>query len=296
MVCHPSFALSLSLSLSSIILSFLSLVWPSFPQSCHVLFYSCCDQRDRGELGGRGRKPRGRCPRLITTPSARPSFPPSHSISALHLSIFLSDSWPPVGYSGHASLPGCIHLPTDLRKRVLVGTPLLYLGGWSDMALISAHLAWRPLKHTTLRPPKMNPLGDTWGPHHKTDHFSWGPFSWSLKNNYMWTDSKSWWTLPIRRIKKQRKCRRPSFCTSFVALQSVSFVNIQHAGLSSLEKCKLAVTLCLLGNCWLLEASVAAFLNLKDKTWTGQKRSGCSCRRGTMQGQAKNRGLYGTKK
>lgn len=50
-----------------------------------------------------------------------------------------------------------------------------------------------------------------------------------------------------------------------------------------------------LGGGLLLSARAAEFLHLKDKAWIGQKRSGCSCRWGTTQGQAKNRSLYGTK-
>lgn len=41
-------------------------------------------------------------------------------------------------------------------------------------------------------------------PHHKIKHLSRGPFSRSLKNNYMWTDSKFWWTFPIRKIKRAK--------------------------------------------------------------------------------------------
>lgn len=95
-----------------------------------------------------------------------PSFPPLHSISALHLSIFLSDSWQPVGYSGHASLPRCIHLPKDLRKHVLVHAALLDLGGWSWRGSHYRPRSMAAVKHATVCPQKMNPLGDTWGQGH----------------------------------------------------------------------------------------------------------------------------------
>lgn len=184
-----SFPLSLSLSLPSALFCV-------FSPRCHPRFLGAAmfcfilvvirgtNENSEGEVRREGgRTPRGWCPRVIATPSVRPPpFPPSHSISALHLSIFLSDSWQPVGYSGHASLPRCIHLPADLRKHVLTHVALLYLGfgtgGWGgkrNSTSTENESAGRHLK--------------TW-PHHKTNHLSRGPFSRSLKNNYMWTDSK----------------------------------------------------------------------------------------------------------
>lgn len=133
-----------------------------------------------------------------------PSFPPSDSISALHLSVFLSDSWQPVGYSGHASTPllapRCIHLPTDLRKHILVRNALLYLG---VLISRSSHYCPRSMAaiktcNSTSTANESNGTHLRMRPHHKTNHLRWGPFSWSLKNNYMWTDSNFWWTFPIR--------------------------------------------------------------------------------------------------
>lgn len=125
---------------------------------CFVLF--CYHQGDKWERRGRGRKPRGWCPHIITTPSIRPL-----PISALHLSVFLSDSWQPVGYSGQASIPRCIHLPTDLRKHILARVAI-FGRLWPHGTLITAHGAWRPLKHATVRPQQMNPVGHTQGRGH----------------------------------------------------------------------------------------------------------------------------------
>lgn len=122
MVCHPSCAPALS-SLS-IILCFLSLMSPSPPPSCHILFYFATIRGTNEKQEGEGESLGGWCPHIITTPSNCPL-----PISALHLSVFLSDSWQPVGYSGPASIPRCIHLPTDLRKHIVVCVALLYSGG-----------------------------------------------------------------------------------------------------------------------------------------------------------------------
>lgn len=125
------------------------------------------------------------------TSSAPPSIRPL-PISALHLSVFLSDSCQPVGYSGHASIPRCIHLPTDSRKHVLVRVALLYRAAAASRGSRYCPRSMAAIKTCNRTFPEKESSGTHSGtrPHHKIKHLSRGPFSRSLKNNYMWTDSK----------------------------------------------------------------------------------------------------------
>lgn len=203
MVCH------LALSSLSIILCFLSLMSPSPPPSCHVLFYFATIRGTNEKQEGEEESLGGWCPHIITTPSNRPL-----SISALHLSVLLSDSWQLVGYSGHASIPRCMHLPTDLRKKN-TSSCVWHCYIWVAVASRSSHYcppSMVAIKTCNSTSTENESSGTHSGmrPHHKNKHLSRGPFSRSLKNNYMWTDSKFWWTFPIRKIKTD-KMTRPQF-------------------------------------------------------------------------------------
>lgn len=67
-------------------------------QAAMFFFFFCYHQRDKWETRD-GRKPWGSCPHIIATPF----ISSAHSLPILHLSVFLSDSWQPVGYIGHAN-------------------------------------------------------------------------------------------------------------------------------------------------------------------------------------------------
>lgn len=92
-----------------------------------------------------------------------PASPPSLSFSPLHLSVFLSDSWQPVGYSGHAN-PSVQIFAKWLEKihiwmwltHACCGSvspvAALFWAARTHAAHITAHRALRPLKHATVRP------------------------------------------------------------------------------------------------------------------------------------------------
>lgn len=79
-------------------LLFFPVMSTSLLSSCHVFF--CYHQRDKWET----REIQSLEAHVLTS-SPLPLSPPrpTLSFSILHLSVFLSDSWQPVGYSGHAN-------------------------------------------------------------------------------------------------------------------------------------------------------------------------------------------------
>lgn len=95
--CVIPFHIQVTLSLFSFPLMMPSSVLPG----CHVFCFFCYHQRDK--WGARELKPLGLCPRIITTPFICPRPLPPARPPPPHLSVFLSDSWQPVGYSGHAN-------------------------------------------------------------------------------------------------------------------------------------------------------------------------------------------------
>lgn len=191
---------------------------PSFCRSCHVLFYFCSHQRDKWETGGRGRKPRGWCPHVIATPSTQPLLP-SLALDLCPPSFRLPEWQLAAGRVQRARQPPSLHTLANGLEKTRPGACGVTLCG-AHRPLIITHGAWRPLKHASLRPQEMNPVGHTWGWGHtiKIRHLIRGPFSRSLKNNYMWSDGKFWWTFPIRKIKKAKNGIASVFAAALLLL------------------------------------------------------------------------------
>lgn len=113
---------------------------------------------------------------------------------------------------------------------------------WPHRALITAPRSMAAIKTCNSTSTENESSGKHSGtrPHHKIKHLSRGPFSRSLKNNYMWTDSKFWWTFPIRKIKTDKN----GVASVLAPVCVVGFTNIKDpqkltpVGLSSNAKCR----------------------------------------------------------
>lgn len=127
---------------------------------CFVLF--CYHQGDKWEARGRGRKPRG----LVSShhhhslQSSPPDLcPPS----------FLLPEWQLAAgrVQWTRQHPSLYTFANGLAKTHPRVCGIAIFGRlWPHGALITAHEAWWPLKHATVRPQKMNPVGHTRGQGH----------------------------------------------------------------------------------------------------------------------------------
>lgn len=104
-----------------------------------------------------------------------PTSPPSFSFSPLHLSVFLSDSWQPVGYSGHilqifANWLEKIHILPWLTRACWNSVSLSTALFWSSLRTCSSQyfqslVAIKTCNNTSTECLHMNPVGQTRGVH-----------------------------------------------------------------------------------------------------------------------------------
>ena len=113
------------------------------PLVSRAAMFFCYHQRDKWET----REEESLGARVLTSSPPPPSLPPSISFFILHLSVFLSDSWQPVGYSRHANPSADIcqltwentHFERDWLMRASPIAALFFFFLWTARATCNTH-------------------------------------------------------------------------------------------------------------------------------------------------------------